>query len=143
MTNYDILIPTAVMALLRHEESVRGIADRFGVTECEVLTWRDLFVVAGVVALTGYRRATKSLWPERGPTGTSTYDPSERRFADEMYMWAPAPTGTGTPEHVHPTEEPVPDPDVRHDDNFNRTIPRPTSRRRQAQRAPRPARRHK
>lgn len=141
MTNYDILIPTAVMALLRGDDSVRGIADRFGVTECEVLTWRDLFVVAGVVALTHYRRHSKSLWPQGGPTGT-TGDPCEQstsQFAGEMEMWAPAPTTTPLPEE--PTPEP--DPDVHNNNNFNRTNSRPTSRRRQAPRAPRPARRHK
>src|SRR5262245_17377040 len=108
MTNFDILIPTAVMALLRRDESVRGIADRFGVTECEVLAWRDLFIVAGVGALTGYRRGSKSHWPERGPTGT-TGDPSEQRFADEMYMWAAGPTGT---TQLPPETTQEPDPDV-------------------------------
>lgn len=55
MTEREILVPTAVMSLLRREDSVRGVAARFGVTEAEVLEWLDVFVVAGVLALTELR----------------------------------------------------------------------------------------
>lgn len=55
MTGRDILTPAAMLAILRREETVRGVAERFGVTEAQVLEWTDVFVVGGVLALTDYR----------------------------------------------------------------------------------------
>uniref|UniRef100_UPI0026368191 hypothetical protein n=1 Tax=uncultured Gimesia sp. TaxID=1678688 RepID=UPI0026368191 len=40
-------------------ETVRGIAARFGVTEAQVLEWQDVFVAAGVLAVTNYRNGRR------------------------------------------------------------------------------------
>jgi len=80
MTERDILVPSAVMSLLRREDSVRGVADRFGVTESQVHEWLDMFVIAGVLALTEHRtgglHAAES--PKRTMMGfpTATHAPS-------------------------------------------------------------------
>jgi hypothetical protein len=47
----EIKIVTAVLALIRGETTVSAVAEEFGVTEFEVHTWKDIFQVAGVVAL--------------------------------------------------------------------------------------------
>ena len=51
MLNSNITIPAGVLALLRGDISARCLADRFGVTESLVYEWRDVFIVAGVLAL--------------------------------------------------------------------------------------------
>lgn len=59
MIERDICVSAALMALLRREETVRGIAARFGVSEAQVLEWQDIFVAAGVLAVTNYRNARR------------------------------------------------------------------------------------
>jgi hypothetical protein len=49
------MIPVVVLSVLRRGNSVRGAADRLGVTEAQIREWIDVFVVAGVLALKGYR----------------------------------------------------------------------------------------
>ncbi len=74
----DILVPTAIMALLRGDETVQSVAAQCGVSEAEVEKWRDVFVVSGVLALSEFL----SLPGPRGPlpdyrtTTTTTYPPS-------------------------------------------------------------------
>lgn len=51
MTEPDILLPVAVLAILRGNETVRSVADRLGATEAEVERWKDIFTVAGTLAL--------------------------------------------------------------------------------------------
>lgn len=51
MSNREILIVASVLALLRGEISVRGVAERFGVTEAQVRRWKDVFEIAGMLAL--------------------------------------------------------------------------------------------
>ena len=46
-----VLISAAVMSLLRNEVTTRCIADRFGVTEAQVLEWKDVFTIGGILAL--------------------------------------------------------------------------------------------
>lgn len=59
MIERDICVSAALMALLRREETVRGIAARFGVTEAQVLEWQDVFVSAGILAVTNYRNGRR------------------------------------------------------------------------------------
>ncbi|QDT91634.1 aldo-keto reductase family protein [Gimesia algae] len=59
MIERDICVSAALMALLRREETVRGIAARFGVTEAQVLEWQDVFIAAGVLAVTNYRNGRR------------------------------------------------------------------------------------
>jgi hypothetical protein len=47
----EIKIVTAVLALIRGETTASAVAEEFGVREFEVHTWKDIFQVAGVVAL--------------------------------------------------------------------------------------------
>src|SRR5436309_2181108 len=51
MTANRLAIQTSILALLRGDLTASYIADRFGVTEAQVLEWRDTFLVAGVLAL--------------------------------------------------------------------------------------------
>jgi len=53
----DIRITAAAMAILRREQSVLSVADRFGVTEGQVLEWQDVFVIGGTTALQEFRAA--------------------------------------------------------------------------------------
>jgi hypothetical protein len=66
MISADILIPCSVMALLRGDVSAGYIADRFGVTEAQVLEWKDVFLVAGTMAVAGMQRAQGSSGPSQG-----------------------------------------------------------------------------
>ncbi len=52
MSTPPVLITAAVMSMLRKELTVRCVADRFGVTEAQVLEWKDIFMIGGVLALT-------------------------------------------------------------------------------------------
>jgi len=61
MTEPDVILPVAVMAILRHDETVLGVADRLGVTEAEVERWKDIFVIAGTLALREFRGHPKHL----------------------------------------------------------------------------------
>jgi hypothetical protein len=56
MTDRDIIVPAAIMSLIRGNDSVRGVADRLGVTESQVLEMHDVFVVGGLVAMMDFRR---------------------------------------------------------------------------------------
>jgi hypothetical protein len=51
MSNRDLLLMASILALLRGEMTVRGVAERFGVTEAQVARWRDIFEIAGMLAL--------------------------------------------------------------------------------------------
>jgi hypothetical protein len=46
-----LCIQTSILALVRGKLSARAIADRMGVTEEQVLRWRDTFLTAGTIAL--------------------------------------------------------------------------------------------
>ncbi len=49
--NHEIKIVAAVLAYIRGEITASCIADSFGVTGVQVQGWKDIFQVAGVVAL--------------------------------------------------------------------------------------------
>lgn len=59
MTDYDILVPAGVMAILRREDSARGMAERLGVSEAQVHEWMDVFTIAGALALNSLRAGRK------------------------------------------------------------------------------------
>lgn len=48
----EIKTVAAVFALIRGEITASCVAETFGVTELQVQNWKDIFQVAGVVALT-------------------------------------------------------------------------------------------
>ena len=48
---HEIKIVAAVLAHIRGELTAAHVADMFGVTEAQVHAWKDIFQVAGVVAL--------------------------------------------------------------------------------------------
>ncbi len=52
----DIKIVTAILRLMRGETTVCCVAETFGVPESQVVAWKDVFQVAGVVALTNALR---------------------------------------------------------------------------------------
>lgn len=60
MLSFDISVSCSIMALLRGDLSPSYIADRFGVTEREVLEWRDIFLVAGTMALANIMRSAQA-----------------------------------------------------------------------------------
>jgi hypothetical protein len=72
----EIAIVSSVMALLRGDVSASYIADQFGVTEAQVNEWKDIFVVAGVLALTrsqeGHQIPQKSRHAEFPEFATTT-----------------------------------------------------------------------
>ena len=49
---HEIKIVAAVLSLIRGDVTASYIAESFGVTELQVHGWRDIFQIAGVVALT-------------------------------------------------------------------------------------------
>jgi hypothetical protein len=49
---HEIKIVAAVLAHIRGEITASCVADSLGVTELQVQAWKDIFQVAGVVALT-------------------------------------------------------------------------------------------
>ena len=53
----EIKIAAAVLALIRGELAASCIADTFGATEAQVQRWKDIFQVAGIVALTNALRS--------------------------------------------------------------------------------------
>lgn len=61
MIEHEMGVPVAILAILRRDESVRGVADRLGVTEAQVEKWKDIFVVAGTLALSKTRSARMPL----------------------------------------------------------------------------------
>ena len=75
MTERDIVVPAAVLSLMRREDSARGLADRFGVTEAQVIEWHDIFVAAGIVALTEFRKGRLRGGPRHAITTTPLPDP--------------------------------------------------------------------
>ena len=78
MIEQEMGVPVAILAILRHDESVRGVADRLGVTEAQVEKWKDIFVVAGTLALSKTRSARKPFAAEidgRGFYSSSSDDP--------------------------------------------------------------------
>jgi hypothetical protein len=56
MASLDITVASSVLALLRRDVTASCIADRYGVTEAQVLEWQDIFVVAGSLALAEFQR---------------------------------------------------------------------------------------
>jgi hypothetical protein len=120
MTNREILMMASVLALFRGETTVRGVAERFGVTEAQVMRWMDVFEIAGTLALAELicgkqsraemrrrlaRRTDKGSEPTTFPCGeTTTPEPSEPTTF---------PCGeTTTPEPGEPTTTPEPGADV-------------------------------
>jgi hypothetical protein len=59
MAALDMTVVTSVLALLRRDVVASCVADRFGVTEAQVLEWQDVFVIAGVLALSEFQRGGK------------------------------------------------------------------------------------
>lgn len=86
MISADILIPCSVMALLRGDVSAGYIADRFGVTEAQVLEWKDVFLVAGTMAVAGMHRA-------QGNSGPSQVGPSQGGKSPTQQQGQPKPGG--------------------------------------------------
>ncbi len=91
MAALDLTVVSSVLAMLRRDLTPRCVADRFGVTEAEVLEWQDIFLAAGVLALAEFRRGGKVFahlgqGPYRqtdgkgglGPPTTSTPEPPPR-----------------------------------------------------------------
>src|SRR5690348_11951878 len=56
MASLDITVASSVLALLRRDVTASCVADRFGVTEAQVLEWQDVFLAAGVLALAELQR---------------------------------------------------------------------------------------
>ena len=57
MASLDITVASSVLALLRRDVTASCIADRYGVTEAQVLLeWHDIFVDAGSLALAEFQR---------------------------------------------------------------------------------------
>lgn len=67
MNEHKILVPLAVLSILRKEESVRCVADRLGVTEAQVEKWKDIFVLAGSLALSELSRRLDQSSPSPSP----------------------------------------------------------------------------
>lgn len=59
MRNRELLMMASVLALLRGEVTVRGVAERFGVTEAQVARWKDVFEIAGTLALSDLLSSTQ------------------------------------------------------------------------------------
>jgi transposase-like protein len=57
MIDPNVRLAAAVMSVIRRDDSVRGVADRFGVAESVVREWIDVFVVGGAMALSGLAAA--------------------------------------------------------------------------------------
>ena len=51
MVPKHLCVPTLILAMVRGKLRARYIADRLGVTEEQVLRWRDVFMIAGTIAL--------------------------------------------------------------------------------------------
>ncbi len=108
MPNREILMMASVMALIRGEVTVRGIAERFGVTEAQVLGWKDVFEIAGILALaevicgTQSRAATRKR-PGKSRLGKGT-EPTTPSCDEPTTTPEPCPEKTTTPE---PWSEPT------------------------------------
>jgi hypothetical protein len=59
MASVDITVATSVLSLLRRDVTASCIADRYGVTEAQVLEWQDVFILAGSLALAEFQRGGK------------------------------------------------------------------------------------
>lgn len=59
MASLDITVASSVLALLRRDVTASFLADRYGVTEAQVLEWQDVFLVAGVLALAEFQSGGK------------------------------------------------------------------------------------
>jgi Helix-turn-helix domain len=84
MSNRDLLLMASILALLRGEMTARGVAERFGVTEAQVARWRDIFEIAGMLALSnvlsGQSRGPRT---QRRPGGAAQGpDPTTPCFGD-------------------------------------------------------------
>lgn len=83
----NILISAAVMSLLRNEVTARCVADRFGVTEAQVLEWKDVFMIAGILGLSELgsiaRPTVQSQYPAASPPSRKDglSDPTTRNVA--------------------------------------------------------------
>jgi hypothetical protein len=55
MAALDMTVASSVLALIRRDVTASYVADRFGVTEAQVLEMQDLFVIAGVLALAEFQ----------------------------------------------------------------------------------------
>jgi hypothetical protein len=73
----DLSIHTSVLALLRGDLTAGFVADRFGVTDAEVLEWRDTFVAAGGRGATRREPARRRGTRKRGHAlGSGTLEPA-------------------------------------------------------------------
>jgi hypothetical protein len=82
----EIRITAAILSLIRGESTASCVADAYGVTEVQVERWKDIFQVAGVVALIDALKsgvAACELLPEERelgePTTTSSHRPAKPR----------------------------------------------------------------
>jgi hypothetical protein len=89
VASVDITVATSVLALLRRDVTASCIADRYGVTEAQVLEWHDVFVLAGSLALAEFQRGGKVFAHLGEPCDPGTYgdngnggliDPTTRSF---------------------------------------------------------------
>ena len=104
MTKRELKIMTAVKALVRGDLTVRGLAERFGVTEAQVESWKDVFEMAGTLALAdnlgrGHRRGRRRRQRQAGDYSEPTTTP--------LPYWS-EPTTTPLPYWSEPTTTPLP-----------------------------------
>jgi len=86
MSKRDLLLMASIRAVIRGDMAVRGVAERFGVTEAQVARWRDIFEIAGMLALShvlfGRSGGPLGQWGPRGtahgsePTTDCLHDPN-------------------------------------------------------------------
>lgn len=93
MPNRDLLLMASILALLRGEVTVRGVAERFGVTEAQVARWRDIFEIAGMLALSSFLSG-KSAGPgaqrrpgEMAPGSEQTEKPFDEPSTPPPHHW--------------------------------------------------------
>jgi hypothetical protein len=99
MAALDLTVISSVLAILRRDLTPSCVADRFGVTEAEVLEWQDIFLAAGVLALAEFRCGGK-VWAHLGPgtglgSGGGDGDPGDPTTT-------PDPTTTNSPTSPEP-----------------------------------------
>lgn len=91
MRNDNVRVSAAVMALLRRDQSVSGIADQLGVTEAQVLEWQDTFVVGGISALHKLRTRRNGSGPHMALL--TTFPPGSRAGSADVSAEMAAPYG--------------------------------------------------
>lgn len=86
---HEIKVVAAVLAHIRGEITASCVADSLGVTELQVQAWKDIFQVAGVVALTNALKSGTANYgtladdDEGGEPTTTTRRPRRKASSDQ------------------------------------------------------------